>query len=56
MWAELVEWGRRSMLRKGNELASEIDFTIPHCVNTMDECLALICENRDAWLATQNIK
>jgi uncharacterized protein (TIGR00730 family) len=29
MWAELVEWGRRSMLRKGNELASEIDFTIP---------------------------
>ena len=44
------------MLRKGNELASEIDFAIPDCVNTMDECLALICENRDAWLATQNIK
>jgi len=53
MWAELVEWGRRSMMRKGNELASEIDFTIPHCVNTIEECLALICENRAAWLATQ---
>ena len=38
MWAELVEWSRRSMLQKGNELASEIDFTIPHCVNTIDEC------------------
>ena len=50
MWAELVEWGRRSMLRKGNELASEIDFTIPHCVNTIDEAIALIRENRAAWL------
>ena len=53
MWAELVEWGRRSMLRKGNELASDIDFTIPHCVNTIDECVALVRENRTAWLAAQ---
>jgi hypothetical protein len=56
MWAELVEWGRRSMLQKGNELASEIDFKIPHCVNTMDEGIALIRENRDAWLAAQKLK
>ena len=56
MWAELVEWGRRSMLRHGNELASEIDFTIPHCVKTIDECIALIRENRAAWLATQAAK
>ena len=56
MWAELVEWGRRSMLSKGNELASEIDFTIPHCVNTIDECLALIRENRAAWLSAQTTK
>jgi hypothetical protein len=56
MWADLVEWGRRSMLEKGNELASEIDFKIPHCVNTMDECIALIRENRAAWLATQITK
>src|SRR5262249_52324612 len=56
MWAELVEWGRRSMLQKGNELANEIDFKIPHCVNTMDQCIALIRENRDAWLAAQRIK
>ena len=27
MWPELVEWGRRSMLRDGSELASEVDFT-----------------------------
>jgi uncharacterized protein (TIGR00730 family) len=55
MWAGLVEWGRRSMLRKDNELASEIDFTIPHCVNTIDECVALLRENRSAWLAAQSL-
>jgi uncharacterized protein (TIGR00730 family) len=56
MWAELVEWGRRSMLRKGNELASEIDFTIPRCVNTIEETVALVRENRAAWLAAQTAK
>ena len=56
MWAELIEWGRRSMLRKGSELASDIDFTIPHSVNTIDECVAVIRENRDAWLAAQTVK
>jgi len=54
MWAGLVDWGRQTMLRKGNELASEIDFTIPHCVTTVDECLTLIRENRAAWLVTQS--
>ena len=53
MWAEPVECGRRSMLIKGNELASEIDFTIPHCVNTIEEAVAIIRENRTAWLAVQ---
>jgi uncharacterized protein (TIGR00730 family) len=56
MWAELVEWSRRSMLRKDNELASDIDFTIPHCVNEIEEAVAIIRENRDAWLATQRNK
>ncbi|MGE5214298.1 MAG: LOG family protein [Nitrospirota bacterium] len=56
MWTGLVNWGRGSMLQKGNELASEIDFTIPHCVNTIDECLALIRQNRAAWLASQRKK
>lgn len=41
------------MRRKGNELASEIDFSIPRCVNTIDETVALIRENRAAWLAAQ---
>lgn len=56
MWADLIEWGRRSMLQKGNELASDIDFTIPHCVSTIDQCVALIRENRAAWLSAQTTK
>src|SRR5689334_1827720 len=53
MWGELVEWGQRTMLKEGSELASEIDFTIPHCVGTIEETVALIRENRAAWLAAQ---
>ena len=53
MWPELVEWGRRFMLQQGSELASEPDFAIPHCVDTIGEAVALIRENRAAWLATQ---
>jgi uncharacterized protein (TIGR00730 family) len=53
MWAELVEWGRRTMLTEKNELANDVDFTIPRCVNTVEETVALIRENRSAWLAAQ---
>src|SRR6476619_7412364 len=53
MWAELVEWGRHAMLQEGNELASEVDFSIAHCVNTVEETVALVRENRDAWLVEQ---
>src|SRR6201993_5646555 len=56
MWEDLVEWGRRSMLRKGSELAGEVDFTIPHCVNTIEDAIALIRKNRAAWLAAQPVK
>jgi uncharacterized protein (TIGR00730 family) len=56
MWADLVEWGRRTMLIEGNELASDVDFTIPHCVNTIDAAIALIRENRAAWLVAQSPK
>lgn len=53
MWPELVEWGRRFMLQPGSELASETDFQIPHCVDTIEEAVAAIGENRAAWLASQ---
>ena len=53
MWEELVEWGRRSMLVPGSELASDADFTIPHCASTIEETIELIRENRTLWLAAQ---
>jgi uncharacterized protein (TIGR00730 family) len=53
MWSELVEWGRRSMLQAGQELASAVDFTIPHCVTTIEEAIALIRSSRDEWLRAQ---
>jgi len=56
MWPELVEWGRRSMLHEGSELASEVDLRIPQCVNTIEETVALIRKNRAAWLAGQTPK
>jgi uncharacterized protein (TIGR00730 family) len=54
MWAELVDWARRNMLREGIALASEIDFTIPQCVNTVEETVALLRANRAIWLAAQS--
>ena len=56
MWADLVEWARQSMLIEGSELASDVDFEIPRCVNTIEETIALIRENRAAWLASQQAK
>jgi uncharacterized protein (TIGR00730 family) len=54
MWAGLVEWARETMLREGSELASPEDMDIPRCVNTIEETIALIRQNREAWLATQS--
>lgn len=56
MWAGLVEWARQSMLIEGSELASDVDFQIPVCVNTIEETIAIIRENRGAWLASQQPK
>jgi hypothetical protein len=56
MWADLVEWGRGTMLKRGSELASDVDFEIPDCVNTIEETVALIRENRARWLAAQKKK
>src|SRR5215213_4684077 len=48
MWVGLVEWARQAMLIEGSELASDVDFEIPHCVKTIEETVALIRENRTA--------
>jgi uncharacterized protein (TIGR00730 family) len=50
MWAELVDWARKNLLRPELSLASSEDIAIPHCVNTADEAIALIREHHARWL------
>ena len=53
MWAELVEWARRHMLRSTFELANPEDMDIPQCVDNADEAIALIRESQARWKAQQ---
>jgi hypothetical protein len=53
MWAELLDWACRTMLKQGNELADEVDSAIPLCVNTIQEVAAAIREKRERWLSSQ---
>ena len=50
MWAELVSWARAHLLNSQPPLASPEDLTIPRCVNTADEAIALIREHHAGWL------
>jgi uncharacterized protein (TIGR00730 family) len=49
MWAGLVEWAQRSMLRTGFELANPEDMSIPRCVNTAEEAIAVVREHHARW-------
>ena len=51
MWPGLVEWAKASMLSTTPPLASAEDMTIPRCVATGDEAIALIREHHARWLA-----
>jgi uncharacterized protein (TIGR00730 family) len=54
MWAELVDWARKNLLKPELNLANPEDMTIPRCVNTADEAIALIREHHDGWLRKQS--
>jgi uncharacterized protein (TIGR00730 family) len=49
MWAELVNWAKTYLLKPELPLASPEDMTIPRCVNTADEAIALIREHHARW-------
>jgi len=53
MWAELVEWARKSMLRPDAPLASPQDFAIPTCCRTGPEILDILREHHRRWKANQ---
>jgi uncharacterized protein (TIGR00730 family) len=42
MWADFVAWGRQYLLRPELPLANPEDLAIPHCVDTVDQAVALI--------------
>ena len=50
MWAEFVAWARQYLLRPEFLLASPEDLSIPRCVDTATEALALIRRRYDEWL------
>jgi predicted Rossmann-fold nucleotide-binding protein len=50
MWAELVDWAKKNLLKPEQNLASPGDLSIPHCVKTADEAIALIREHHAKWL------
>src|SRR5262249_1844121 len=50
MWAELVAWARKNLLKPELSLANPQDISIPVCVNTGDEAIALIRERHAKWL------
>jgi uncharacterized protein (TIGR00730 family) len=49
MWAEMVEWARNHLLTTQPPLANAEDMTIPRCVATGDEAVALIREHHARW-------
>jgi hypothetical protein len=56
MWAELVDWAKKNLLKPELALASPADLAIPRCVNTAAEAVALIQEHHARWLAEESIK
>ena len=50
MWAELVDWATKNLLKPELSLANPEDMTIPRCVNTADEAIALVREHHAKWL------
>jgi uncharacterized protein (TIGR00730 family) len=50
MWAELVDWAKANLLKPELPLANPEDLTIPVCVNTADEAIALVRQHHERWL------
>jgi uncharacterized protein (TIGR00730 family) len=53
MWPGLIEWAKSSMLSTDPPLANPEHLTIPVCVASADEAIALIRKHHGTWLAAQ---
>lgn len=54
MWKGLVDWAGETMLKPSGPLISPEDLTIPTCVATVDEALALLTEEYARWQANKS--
>jgi len=54
MWAELVNWAKKNLLKPELRLANPEDMAIPRCVNTADEAIALLRDHHAKWLSEKN--
>lgn len=52
MWSELVDWARKNLLNPELNLASPEDISIPVCVSTADQVIALLREQHAKWQET----
>jgi uncharacterized protein (TIGR00730 family) len=55
MWAELISWAQNYMCNPKNPLLNPDDLTIPQCVTTAEEALAIIRPAYARW-ASENAK
>jgi uncharacterized protein (TIGR00730 family) len=53
MWGEFLQWARTYMLDPRLHLVEVEDLSIPRCVATADEAIALIREHHGRWLRAQ---
>lgn len=53
MWAELVNWAKSNLLKPELALASPQDMTIPRCVSTADEAIAILREQHGKWITAR---
>lgn len=49
MWPGLIEWAKTELLKTQPPLACAEDMTIPVCVKTADEAIALLREHHGRW-------
>jgi predicted Rossmann-fold nucleotide-binding protein len=50
MWADLVDWAKTHLVTSQPPLANAEDMSIPRCVDTADEAIALVREHHSRWM------
>jgi uncharacterized protein (TIGR00730 family) len=50
MWPGLVDWAKTHLVNSQPPLANAEDMSIPRCVNSADEAIALLREHHSRWI------